>query len=149
MYRIKMLLVNWFICAAAGALMQVVWAGISRNPDNLNPVSLVGMALISGVIGTICLFVFVFVTLSEKSSMKTATIINMTFCFALLWAVYFITGLTVDIWSIDLKWLIILIISETTTVLLTRHWYKRIHLYYTRLEAKKKELRDSADEDSK
>lgn len=143
MYRVKMLLVNGFFCAAAGALMQVVWAGISRNPGNLHPESVIGMALISGFIGTICMFVFFFVTLSEKRTIKTATVVNMSICFVLLWAVYFITGITMDIWSIDLKWLIILLISESTTLLLTRHWYKKIHLYYSLLEAKKKELRRS------
>ena len=144
MYRVKMLIVNVLICGAAGVLMQAIWALVSSCPETFNPVSVLGMAGISGVIGTVCMFTFFMVTLSVKRTLPIVVLINMSICFALLWVVYLLTGLTMDIWSLDLKWLIILIVSETTTFVLTRYWVKKIRLYQERLLEKKKALGESA-----
>ncbi|MDD4096739.1 MAG: hypothetical protein PHP22_10935 [Oscillospiraceae bacterium] len=144
MYRVKMLIVNLLICGAAGVLMQAIWALVSRCPENFNPVSVLGMAGISGIIGTVCMFTFFMVTLSVKSTLPVVVLINMSICFALLWVVYFLTGLTQDVWALDLKWLIILLVSETTTFVLTRYWYKKNRLFRECLSEKKKALGESA-----
>jgi hypothetical protein len=75
-----------------------------------------------------------------KRTLPIVVLINMSICFALLWVVYLLIGLTMDLWSMDLKWLIILVVSETTTFVLTRYWVKKIRFYQERLLEKKKEL---------
>jgi len=135
-----MLLINLLICGAVGFSMQSLWAMVSGDGSNFNFASLKDMSIISGLVGTVCMFIVFMVTLSVKATKATVTAINMAICLSLLILIYVLTGLAYNIWSLDLKWLIILLLSEATTFLLTGHWYNRIRFYNRYLESKKKSL---------
>ncbi len=137
-----MLFINLLLCGGVGFLMQLLWILISGRWSDFNPQSVLGMIFLSGIIGTICMFAVFFVTLSVKSAWTAVTAINMVICLALLILIYVLTGIAYNIWSLDLKWLIILLLSETTTFLLTRHWYEKICYYNSRLDRKKRSISD-------
>lgn len=139
-----MLLINLLICGAVGFLMQSLWALVSGQWSNFNFASLMDMSILSGLVGTICMFIDFMVTLSVKATKTVVTAINMVICFSLLILIYALTGIAYNIWSMDLKWLIILILSEATTFLLTGYWYNRIRFYNRYLESKKKSLVSAA-----
>jgi hypothetical protein len=140
MYRLKLLLINLLICAGVGFLMQSAWALISGDWGSFNYESLRDMSIISGLVGTVCMFIVFSVTLSVKATKAAVIGINMAICLALTLLIYVVTGISWNIWSLDLKWLIILIVSQTTTFLLTRHWYNKIQFYNRQLDEKKKSL---------
>ena len=142
MYRLKMLLINLLLCGSVGFLMQLAWILVSGRWSDFNPEAVFGMVFLSGIIGTVCMFVIFFVTLTVKATESAVTVINMAICLSLLLLIYVLTGIAYNIWSLDLKWLIILILSETTTFLLTRHWYEKICYYNSRLDRKKKSISD-------
>lgn len=142
MYRLKMLFINLLLCGGVGFLMQLLWILISGRWSDFNPQAVFGMVFLSGVIGTICMFAIFFVALSVKTTKTVVTAINMSICIALLILIYVLTGIAYNIWSLDLKWLIILLLSETTTFLLTRHWYEKICYYNSRLDRKKRSISD-------
>jgi hypothetical protein len=142
MYRLKMLFINLLLCGGVGFLMQFMWILISGRWSDFNPQAVLGMVFLSGIIGTICMFAVFFVTLSVKTTWIAVTAINMAICLALLILIYVLTGIAYNIWALDLKWLIILLLSETTTFLLTRHWYEKICYYNSRLDRKKESLSD-------
>jgi|GEM_PF-1643701 len=144
MYRLKMLLVNLLLCGGLGFLMQLTWAIVSGNWTEFNLRSLRDMSILSGLVGTVCMFIVFTVTISVKATRAAVTGINMAICLALLILIYVLTGIAYNIWSLDLKWLIILILSETTTFFLTRHWYNKIRFINQRLEAKKKSIPSDA-----
>jgi len=144
MYRLKMLLINLLICGAVGFLMQSLWAIVSGEWSNFNFASLMDMSILSGLVGTICMFIVFMVTLSVKATKTAVTAINMGICLSLSILIYVVTGITRNIWSLDFKWLIIIVISETTTFLLTRHWFNKIRFYNRYLESKKKSLVSAA-----
>ena len=145
MYRLKMLLINLLLCGSVGFLMQLAWILVSGRWSDFNPEAVLGMVFLSGIIGTVCMFAIFFVILSVDATKSTVTAINMAICLSLLILIYVLTGIAYNIWSLDLKWLIILALSETTTFLLTRHWYEKICYYNSRLDRKTKSLSDDAE----
>lgn len=140
MYRLKMLFINLLLCGVVGFLMQLLWILISGRWSYFNPEAVFGMVFLSGVIGTICMFAVFFVTLSVKATKTAVTAINMSICLSLLILIYVLTGIAYNIWSLDEKWLIILLLSESTAFLLTRHWYEKICYYNSRLDRKKRSI---------
>ncbi len=140
MYRVKMLLINLLLCGTAGFLMRLIWVVISQEWDEFVPEAVLSNVFISGVIGTICLSSIFTVTLFVKSTRKMVVAINMAVCLLLLVVVYVATGIAYDLWTLDLSWLVILIVSELTTLFLSRYWYNKIYFYNSRLAEKKKSL---------
>ncbi len=140
MYRLKMLLVNLLLCGGVGFLMQLTWAVVSGNWTEFNLSAVRDMSILSGLVGTVCMFIVFSITISLKATRAAVTGINMAICLILLVLIYVLTGIAYNIWSLDLKWLIILILSETTTFFLTRHWYNKILFINRRLDEKKKSI---------
>ncbi|MBP7174719.1 MAG: hypothetical protein KBA53_00680 [Thermoclostridium sp.] len=60
----------------------------------------------------------------------------------LLAGVYLHTGWAFGIWTLDLKWLIIFIISEAFTLPVVYFWRRQVQLYNTMLEHKKATIKD-------
>ena len=137
-----MLLINLLLCGSVGFLMQLAWILVSGRWSDFNPEAVFGMVFLSGIIGTVSMFAIFFVILSVDATKSAVTAINMAICLALLILIYVLTGIACNIWSLDLEWLIILALSETTTFLLTRHWYEKICYYNSRLDRKKKSISD-------
>lgn len=142
-----MLLINLLICGVVGSLMQSTWALVSGDWESFNFEALRDMSIISGLVGTVCMFIVFTVTLSVKATKPAVTGINMAICLAITILIYVVTGISRNIWSLDLKWLIILALSETTTFLLTRHWYNKIRFYNRQLDEKKKSLTYAGTQD--
>ena len=140
MYKVKMLLINLLLCGAAGFLMRFLWVLLSGEWGQFTWNAVIGNMVISGVIGTICMFTIFMVTLFLKSTKTMVVAINMAICLFLLLVVYVATGFAYDLWTLDLSWLVILMISESTTFCLSLYFFNKITFYNQRLAEKKKSL---------
>lgn len=56
---------------------------------------------------------------------------------ALLFLIYLHTGLTIGLWDLDAKWLVIFLVVESLSMLLVAYWYRQIEMYNQKLETKK------------
>ncbi len=141
MYKIKVALLNLASTALVGALMQVIWVFLSGDKDQLSLMNVINMMVISAIIGTVCLFALFYITLKNMGSLRKAIIINCTLVVLLCILVYLQTGIFYSNWSLDMKWVVILVVGIAAGLILTTLWYSRIRFYNNKLEIKKASLK--------
>lgn len=142
MTNIKMFIINAVLAAGVGALMQLVWALIV-GLDYLTLGGVVNMMITSIIVGSVSLFCIFKVILKFNTNLKKAVVINVFIMILLLVAIYVQSGIIGSYWIIDMKWLVILILSQAAGISLTILWYRQIKNYSSKLEMKKASLREN------
>ncbi len=140
MYKFRIAIFNLICTSLAGALMQIIWVLLNNKNEKLTLYGVVNMMVISAIIGTICLFALFYITLRNMGSLLKAILTNVFLVLFLCVLVYLQTGLFFSIWSVDFKWVIILIVALATALILTTFWYKKIMYYDSKLKMKKASL---------
>ncbi|HEX2945919.1 MAG TPA: hypothetical protein VHT96_08170 [Clostridia bacterium] len=141
MYKFKLAAINLIFSSLAGALMQFVWVLLSGETDQLTPYGVFNMMSMGAIVGTICLFALFHVTLKNTGSMAKAIVTNDVLTLLLCFGIYLQTGLFYDNWSLDAKWIVIVVIALGASSILTVFWYKKIKYYSDKLERKKATLK--------
>jgi hypothetical protein len=147
MYKVKIILFNIGICAVAGAIMQLLWVLVSGDMSQLTPYSILNMVGMSVIVGSICLFALFQVTLRSMGSLVRALTINSLLVIFLCVLIYLQTGIFFSNWSLDIKWIITIVIALMTAFIMTTVWY-RVIMYYNNKLAKKKSSLLKAEERS-
>lgn len=126
--------------AVVSVAIEFVWMLVDMR-DFINIRSLISNFRIGLIIGTAVVLINL-LSMAFQRKPFIGYLLSFFGIAALLAGVYFHTGWTFGIWSLDLKWLIIFIISEAFTLPVVYFWRRQVQLYNTKLEHKKAAIKD-------
>lgn len=115
--------------------IEFVWMLV--NKSNYIPARRLVFNFIIGIVVGLTVILLHLLVMKIKKRPMVGYVISSVGILVIIVGVYLQTGLTLDIWELDLKWLIILIISEGFTIPFTVLWNKKVRLYNSKLESKK------------
>lgn len=144
MTKTKFILVNsiiWILLAAAiiSIAIEAVWM-IVGSFEYIPVRRLLFNFLIGLIIGTSVVLLNL-LSMSFKKKPFLGYVLSILCVALLLSGVYIHTGLVIEDWTLDTKWLIIFIISEGLTIPIIYFWKRNISLYNKKLELKKASLK--------
>ncbi len=120
--------------------IEFVWMLIIGG--NYIPVGRLKFNFIVGLIVGLTVILLHMLVMKIKKKPMMGYIISSVGILAIIFGVYLYTGLTLDIWDVDLKWLVCFIVPEGFVIPFTVLWNKKMRLYNSKLESKKASLKE-------